>query len=182
MITMKNLFKFQNTVIVRDNMGDKFNTDIVNYFTEGRNKIIQMIVMCHKPAQIDIMARMICDTIYIKTYNGADLFKIFNITYDCKHDLHGIIQELNRSYYNCSDGTDEAFRYGMSKYNKKEETFIIIDRNRIMIYDSRNGFLDLKGLSLKDKLEKSEINKLIAYMKPLLNNATDRAVVNTDNY
>ena len=48
-ITMKNILKFQNSVIVLDDMGDKFNKDIVYYFTEGRNKNIQMIVMCHKP-------------------------------------------------------------------------------------------------------------------------------------
>ena len=36
-----------------------------------------MIVMCHKPAQINNMARMSCDTIFITTYNGADLFKSF---------------------------------------------------------------------------------------------------------
>ena len=70
----------------------------------------------------------------------------------------------------------------MTKYNKKKETFIIIDRNRTMIYDSRIGFLDLKALSLKDELEGSEIHKFIAYMKQLLINATDRAVDNTDNY
>ena len=84
---------------------------------------------------------MNCDTIYITTYNGADLFKNFNTTYECKHDIHGITQELNNSYYNCTNGSDDALRYGMIKYNKKEETFIIIDRNRTMIYDSRVGFL-----------------------------------------
>ena len=61
-------------------------------------------------AQRENMARMNCDTIYITTYNGADLFKNFNITYDCKHDFHGIIQQLNKSYYNCTHGTDEALR------------------------------------------------------------------------
>ena len=58
MITMKNILKFQNSVIVLDDMGDKINKDIIYYFTEGRNENIQMIVMCHKPAQIDIMAGM----------------------------------------------------------------------------------------------------------------------------
>ena len=67
MITMKNINKFQNSVIVLDDMGDKFNKDIVYYFTEGRKKYIQMIVVCHNPAQIDNMARMNCDTIYITT-------------------------------------------------------------------------------------------------------------------
>ena len=46
MITMKNILKLQNSVIVLDDMGYKFNKDIVNYFTEGRNKSIQMNVMC----------------------------------------------------------------------------------------------------------------------------------------
>ena len=154
MITMKNILKFQNSLIVLDDIGDNFNKDVVYYFTEGRNKNIQMIVMCHKPAQIEDMARMNCDTIYITTYNGADLFTNFNTTYESKHDFHGIIQELNNSYYKCTNGTDDALRYGMIKYNKKEEIFIIIDRNRTMIYDSRIGLLDLKALSLKDELEK----------------------------
>ena len=51
-----------------------------------------------------------------------------------------------------------------------------------MIYDSRVGFLDLKALSLKYDLERKDINKLIAYMKPLTINATDRNVINHDNY
>ena len=37
-----------------------------------------MIVMGQKPAQIINTVRMSCDTIYIPTYNGADLFKSYN--------------------------------------------------------------------------------------------------------
>ena len=77
---------------------------------------------------------------------------------------------------------DEGLRYGMIKYNKREETFIIIDRNRTMINDLGVGFLDLKALSLKDKLESDEIDKLIAFIKPLMNSATDRNTINKDNY
>ena len=70
----------------------------------------------------------------------------------------------------------------MIKYNIKDDNFVIIDRSRTMIYDSRIGFLDLKASSLKDELESGEINTLIAYIKPLLNSATDRNTINTDNY
>ena len=141
-----------------------------------------MIVMCHKPAQIINTARMSCDTIYLTTYNGPDLFKNFNEIYKCEHDFNKIISELNSNYYNCTDGMSDELRYGIIKYNKKENTFIIISSNRTMIYDSRVGFLDLKALSLKDDLEREDINKLIAYMKPLMINATDRNVINHDNY
>ena len=76
----------------------------------------------------------------------------------------------------------DELRYGIIKYNKKENTFIIINSNRTMIYDSRVCFLDLKALSLKNELEREDIKKLIAYMKPLMINATDRNTINHDNY
>ena len=141
-----------------------------------------MIAMYHKPAQIINTARMSCDTIYLSTYNGADLFKNFNEIYKCEHNFIKIISELNSNYYNCTDGMSDELRYGIIKYNRKEITFIIIDKNRTMVYDSRVGFLDLKALSLKDKLESEDKNKLIAYMKPLMINATDRNTINHDNY
>ena len=155
---------------------------IANYFAEGRHDNIQMIVMGHKLAQIVNIERMSCDTIYITTYNGADLIKNFNKIYERNHDFHGIISELINSYYNCTDGMAEELRYGMIRYNKKEETFIIFDRNRTTKYDSTVGFIDLKAISLKDELERNEINKFIDYMKPLLNTATDRNTINKDKY
>ena len=153
---MKNILKIKNSVIV--DMGDKFNKDIVYYFTEGRNKNIQMTVMCHKPAQIENMARVNCDPIFVTPYNGADLFKNFYTIYECKHDFHGIIRELNKRYFNCTDGTDDALSYGMIRYNKKEETFIIFDRKITIIFDSRVGFIDLKALK---ELDLKEIVKAV---------------------
>ena len=70
MITKNNMHKFQNCVIVLDDMGDRLNKDIGYYFTEGRHYNIQMILMCHKPAKINNTARMSCDTIYLTTYNN----------------------------------------------------------------------------------------------------------------
>ena len=79
--------------------------------------------------------------------------------------MHGIIKELNRSFYNCTDKTAEALRYGLITYNVKGETFIIFDKNRKTINDSRIGFMDLRALSLKDELDNDEINTLIDYFK-----------------
>ena len=154
MITKNNMHKFQNCVIVLDDMGDRLNKDIGYYFTEGRHYNIQMIVMCHKPAQIINTARMSCDTIYLTTYNGPDLFKNFNEIYKCEHDFNKIISELNSNYYNYTELMSDELRYGIIKNKKKENTFIIISSNRRMIYDSRVGFFDLKALSLKDDLER----------------------------
>ena len=58
MITSKNKSKFKDSVIVLDDMCDNLNKDIAYYFIEGRHYNIQLIVMCHKPAQIINTARM----------------------------------------------------------------------------------------------------------------------------
>ena len=146
MIASKNKSKFKDSVIVLDDMCDKLNKDLACYFTEGRHYNIQMIVMCHKPAHIINTARMTCDTIYLTTYNGADLFKKFNEIYKGEHNFNKIISELNSNYHNCTDGMSDELRYGTIKYNRKENNFVIIDKSRTMIYDSRVGFLDLKLL------------------------------------
>ena len=53
MITSKNIDYFENCVIVIDDMSKKLKINIAEYFAGGRHKDIQMIVMGHKPAQID---------------------------------------------------------------------------------------------------------------------------------
>ena len=121
----------------------KLNKDIAYYFTEGRHHNIQMIVKCQKAAEIITTARMSSDTIYLATYNGADLFKNFNDIFKFEHNFNKIISELNSKYYNCTDGMSDELRYGIIKYNRKENTFFIIDKNITMIYDSKVGFLDL---------------------------------------
>ena len=182
MITIKNIDKFKNSIIVPDDIGSEFSRHIKYYFTEERHKNIQTIILCHKPAQRDNMSRMDCNTLYIRTYNGPDLFQNLNTTYKCDHKFHEIISELNSSYYSRTNGMADELRYGMIKYNIKERTFIVINKNRTMIYYSRIGFMDLKALSLKDELDSKEIDKLIAYMKPLTNKPSDRNTINAENY
>ena len=84
-------------------MGNKLKNDIAEYFAGGTHDDIQIIVIGHKPAQIVNTARMSCDTAYITTYKGADLFKNFNEIYNCKHDFHGLTKKLNTNFYNSTD-------------------------------------------------------------------------------
>ena len=110
-VHIKNMSNFKDSVIVLDDMGDKLNKDIAYYFTEGRHYDIQMIVMCHKSAKIINTARMSCDTIYLTTYNGADLFKNFNKIYYCEHNFNKKISELNSNFDSCTDGMPDELRY-----------------------------------------------------------------------
>ena len=92
-------------------------------FFKGRYHNIQMIAMCHQPAQIINTARISCDTIYLTTYNEADLIKNLNEIYKCEQKFLEIINDLNGSYYNYTAGTANELRYGMFKYNMKEKFF-----------------------------------------------------------
>ena len=125
--------QFKDSVIVIDAMGDNFNSQINYYFSEGRHHNIQMIVMCHKPAQINNLARTSCDTIYITTYNGADLFDNFYSIFNPKHDYLEIVKDLNSNHYNITDGVACEHCCGIIKYNKKEDT-VIIDIKRTTIF------------------------------------------------
>ena len=66
---------------------------------------------------------MSCDTIYLTIYNGADLFKNFKEIYKCEHNFNKTNSELNSNYYNCTDGITDELRYGITKYNRNENTF-----------------------------------------------------------
>ena len=128
MITSKIMSKFKDSVIVLDDMGDKVNKDIAFYFTKRRHYNIQMIVMCHKPAQKINTARMSCDTIYLTTYNGADLYKNFNEIYKCEHNFNKTISELDSNYYICTYGMSDELRYGLIKYNRKRILLLLLIR------------------------------------------------------
>ena len=64
---------------------------------------------------------------------GQICFKYFILTYECKRDFNDMINDLNSSYYNCTDGIASEICYDLIKYNKNEDTFVIIVRNRTMI-------------------------------------------------
>ena len=78
-----------------------------------------MILLCQKPAQVYNTARMSSDTIYSTTYNGAELFKIFNEIFKYEHKFYDIINYLNSNHYNCTDGMSDELEYDMIEYNKK---------------------------------------------------------------
>ena len=117
------MLKFEDSVIVLDDMGDKLNKDIGGYFTEVRHDTIQMIVLCHKPAQINNTARISYDTSYLTSYMGAGLFKNFNELYECENKFFQIINDSNSNYYNCTDGMSDELRYGIIKYNKQKNFY-----------------------------------------------------------
>ena len=76
-ITENNMDDFKDAILVLDDMGGKLNKQITYYFTSGRHHKFQVVVICHKPAQIDKTCSPSADTIYITSYNNTAFFQIF---------------------------------------------------------------------------------------------------------
>ena len=74
--------------------------------------------MCHKPAQIDNTERPSTDAISITTFDGADLFKNFQDTYNCKHNFYEVIDDLSAYYYSYQHEMAEELRYGIISHKK----------------------------------------------------------------
>ena len=116
-------------------MGYKSNKkDIPYYFSEGRHHGIEIIFMCHKSARRDNLATASANTIYITTYNGGDLIDNFKNICICKLFLK-VIENLSCNHFICAHGIAERLRYCKIKFDKNDNSFIIIDRDRILLYD-----------------------------------------------
>ena len=48
------------------------------------------------------------------------------IIYNCEHKFDVKTIDLKSNYYSCIDGMSDELRYGMTKYNKKEKTFLLL--------------------------------------------------------
>ena len=79
------------------------------------------------------MSRVNTGTIYI-TNNGNGLFKKFKETFGIKHDVGELIDEVSNDYN--SQAIAEEFHNGMIKFEMNDTSFIILDRDKTLIYDS----------------------------------------------
>ena len=65
---------FQDAILVLEDKSSKLNNQITHYLKIERHYNFQMIVMRHKPAQIDNTCRPSADTINITTHHNAAFF------------------------------------------------------------------------------------------------------------
>ena len=71
--------------------------------------------MCHKSAQKDNMDKANTDTVYNTCYNDQAILNNNKVAFQCKHDFHEIWK---------------GYGYDMTKFFQKEETYIVVDKDR----------------------------------------------------
>ena len=79
--TADNLKIFIDCVLVIDDLVEQLNGKIKQFFSTGRHFKSQMIVMCHKPAELDNMACASADTIYIKLIKKRSLITSISLLF-----------------------------------------------------------------------------------------------------
>ena len=75
-----------------------------------------------------------------------------------------------------------SIRYGIFKFDKSHYFFIIIDRDKSLVYGSKIGSIYIVAFSLRDGLQNEEIKNLIEYLKLRMEDSVGRNIVCTDNY
>ena len=119
-----NIEMFKDKTIVLDDMGGNIYTkNVAEIFTKGRHYHIQIIVLAHKPADVDNKVRMNINTIYITTQNSNPFFIDIYQKYATKADL-------SRYVY---------IEHGIIKYNLIQNEFVVYDKNLHIIIDSKNN-------------------------------------------
>ena len=151
---LDNLDSFANRLIIFDDMGENIRLPAINsLYSKGRHHNINIICRGHTVIDLNTKARDNTPAIYITLNSSQQFFERvqekFNIDsnlYRFKHYIHGVIN-----------------------YNTISDYYIVLDKDKNVVYDSRIGDLDIeKYVNYTDFREKE--------YKILSNYLTDRMI------
>ena len=69
--------------------------------------------------------------------------KNFQDIYNCGHNFRERFENLSAKYYICQHGITEELRYGIIEFDKNDKSYIIIDKHRTLVYDSKISSIDI---------------------------------------
>jgi hypothetical protein len=142
--------KENRNLIILDDMGNLIPQKLVSsIYTKGRHYFIQIIVLAHKPKDVDNKIRENVKIIYSTTMNNNAFFKDLNESYHIKLPLTNY----------------KSLDYGMIQINLIKETYIVYDKDLNVFYDSSRSvkivspdfniakYLNVKTFSEREKDE-----------------------------
>ena len=146
---LDNLDSFANSLIIFDDMGENIRLPAIDsLYSKGRHHNINIICVGHTVTDLNTKARDYTPAIYI-TLNGSQQsfervqqkFKIDSNLYRFKH-----------------------YNYGVINYNTISDYYIVLDKNKNVVYDSRIGDLDIEKYVDYTEFKEKEYNLLSNYL------------------
>ena len=168
--------KENRNLIILDDMGNLIPQKLVSsIYTKGRHFYIQIIVLAHKPKDVDNKIRENVKIIYVTTGNSSIFFSDLNSSY-C----------INMPFTNF-----KSLDYGLIEVNLIKELFTVYDENLNIFYDSNSSirkvspsFNIVKYLNCKEftKKDKNEIILFLETESKYTINITDETFLFYLNY
>ena len=146
---LDNLDSFANSLIIFDDMGENITLPgIDSLYFKGRHHNINIICVGHTVTDLNTKARDNTPAIYITLNSSQQFFERVQGKFKIDSNLYRF------NYYN----------YGVINYNTISDYYIVLDKDKNVVYDSRIGDLDIEKYVDYTEFKEKEYNILSNYL------------------
>ena len=148
---LDNLYSFANSLIIFDDMGETIRLPAIeSLYSKGRHRNINIICVGHTVTDL-----------YTKAGDNTPALYIF-ITRNSSHQFFERVQEklkIDSNLYRFKD-----YKYGIINYNNISDYYIVLDKDKNVLYDSRIGDLSIEKYVEYTEFKEKEYNILSSYL------------------
>ena len=146
---LDNLDSFANSLIIFDDMGENIRLPAIDsLYSKGRHHNINIICVGHTVTDLNTKARENTPAIYITLNSSQQFFERLQEKFKIDSNLYRF------KHYN----------YGVINYNTISDYYIVLDKDKNVVYDSRIGDLDIEKNVDYTKFKEKEYNILSSYL------------------
>ena len=148
---LDNLDSFANSLIIFDDMGDNIRLPAIDsLYSKGRHRNINIICVGHTVTDL-----------YTKARDNTPAIYIF-ININSSQQFFERVQEklkIDSNLYRF-----KLYKYGKINYNNVSDYYIVLDKDKNVVYDSRIGDLYIEKYVEYTEFKEKEYNILISYL------------------
>ena len=146
---LDNLDSFANSLIIFDDMGENIRLPAIDsLYSKGRHHNINIICVGHTVTDLNTKARDNTPAIYITLNSSQQFFERVQEKFKIDSNLYRF------KHYN----------YGVINYNTISDYYIVLDKDKNVVYDSRIGDLDIEKYVDFTEIKEKEHNILSSYL------------------
>ena len=146
---LDNLDNFTNSLIIFDDMGENIRLPAIDsLYSKGRHHNTNIIYVGHTVTYLNTKARDNTPSIYITLNSSQQFFERVQEKFKIDSNLYRL----------------KHHRYGVINYNTTNDFYVVLDKNRNIVCDSRIGDLDIEKYIDNTEFNEKEYNILNSYL------------------
>ena len=146
---LDNLDSFADSLIIFDDMGENTRLPAIDsLYSKGRHHNINIICVGHTVTDLNTKARDNTPAIYITLNSSQQFFERVREKFKIDSNLYRF----------------KHYKYGIISYNTISDYYIVLDKDKNVVYDSRLGNLDIEKYIDYTEFKENEYNILSSYL------------------